>query len=151
MTRSIAVNSPLVMLLAACQPAGDGSGAAPEPRLTTTSEDDQPGIAAMPPPGEYRLAGADGSEVNLGHAITVSIGEDTIAMVSQCVTPQWRYDYADGVLTTRIIPTPICERGRYPEEEAVMAVFDAPETALRTPDNGWYIAGGDHSVTLFSQ
>lgn len=150
MRSATAILPAALLALTACSERDTPALEAPEDQPTTVS-DTEPGVAAMPPPGEYRLAGADGREVNLGHAITVSIDSDTIAVASQCVTPRWRYEYSAGVLTTRIIPTPICERGRYQEEEAVMAVFDAPETALRTPDNGWYIAGGDHSITLFSQ
>ena len=102
-------------------------------------------------PGEYRLAGADGQDVNLGHAITVTVTDDEIRVFSQCVTPRWTYRYADAKLVTEPVLEPICERGRYPAEEALSAVFDGPESVVRTPENGIYIEGAGHSVTLFSQ
>lgn len=109
------------------------------------------GDSAVLPYGEFRLAGVDDSEVDLGHAITISIDEAMIAVASQCVTPRWRYQLVDGVLSTQIVPEPICERGRYAAEDAVIAVFTTPETVARTPQNGWKVSGGGHSITLFSQ
>lgn len=117
----------------------------------TPSSSDAPAGEVLLPQGEFRVAGADRVDVNLGHAITVSIDDDTIALASQCVTPRWTYNYSGGTLATQAIPDPICDRGRYPAEEAAMAVFDAPEIIMRTPENGWYIAGGGRSITLFSQ
>lgn len=103
------------------------------------------------PVGEYRVAGADGADIDLGHGISLSVTEDTIALASQCVTPRWTYRYVDGRLRTERIVEPICERGRHPAESAAMAVFDDPQEVLRTPANGLFVEGGGHSVTLFSQ
>ncbi len=91
------------------------------------------------PQGEYRLAGANGSDVNLSHAITVSVTDDMIETVSQCVTQRWTYRYVDDRLRTEPIIEPVCDRGRYPEEEAIGAVFDDPQEVMRTPANGIYI------------
>lgn len=102
-------------------------------------------------PGEYRVAGADGADVNMGHAISVSVTQTQIEVASQCVTPSWTYRYVNGQLQTRITPEPICERNHNPAETAVLAVFDDPQTILRTPENGIFIEGGEHSITLFSQ
>lgn len=119
-----------------------------------TGETD-PGAPGVPAPativGEYRVAGAGGREVDLGWAITVSINEDKIRLASQCVTPEWRYRYAGGSISTEIVPIPICERGRAPVEEAAIAAVDGATDVRRTPGNAIVIDGPGGSITLFSQ
>ena len=164
MRKSIA---PLAALaLAACQPGADDEPtkvAAEEPAppagapvATPTPEPAPPGAERperqqLLPPGEYRVAGADGADIDLGHGISLSVSEDTIALASQCVTPRWTYRHVDGRLRTEAIVEPICDRGRYPAEEAIIAVLDDPRQVTRTPANGIHIEGGGHSMTLFSQ
>lgn len=133
----------LPLLLPACS--------AEPPEELVVSDDDHADSQHLLSPGEYRIAGADGAEVNLPHAITVSVTQSNIAVVSQCVTPKWTYHYSEGALTTEPIVEAMCDRGRYPQEIAVMAVFDEPDTVLRTPTNGLYLEGGGHNITLFSQ
>ncbi len=123
----------------------------PDQEPVVLATDDLPQVQQLLPPGEYRVAGADGAEVDLGHAITVSVSEDTIAVTSQCVTPRWKYTYEAGRLATKPIIVAMCDRGREPAEVAVEAVFDQPEVVLRTPENGIHISGGGHELTLFSQ
>ena len=120
-------------------------------QVVTVDGDEMPVLQQLLPQGSYRLAGVNGQDVNLGHAVTVSVSEEIIAVASQCVTPRWRYEYVDDRLRTEPIVEPMCERGRYPEEEAIAAVIDDPKDVLRTPANGIYIAGGGQSITLFSQ
>ena len=75
-----------------------------------------------------------------------------IETVSQCVTQRWTYRYvARSLCAPSPIIEPVCDRGRYPEEEAIGAVFDDPQEVMRTPANGIYISGGGQSITLFSQ
>lgn len=127
---------------------------------STTSAAPQPSPAADPVPsgakmvlpvGEYRLAGADGQGVDLGHAITVSVTEREIRLASQCVTPRWTYRIEQGRMATEAVVEPICDRGRYPAEEAASAVFGSPERIEKTEANGWRISGGGRTITLFSQ
>lgn len=140
----------LMCSLSACHD-GDAGTSEPDVSAVTHSSEDVPKVQALLPRGEYRLAGADGADVNLPHAITVTVSEDTIALASQCVTPRWTYRHEEGLLVTQSIPDPVCERGRYPAEDAAIAVLDSPETILRTPENGWFLAGSGHAITLFSQ
>ena len=140
-----------LLVTAACQPPAEAPAPAEDDHLVTADGDDLPALQQLLPQGEYRLAGANGSEVNLGHAITVSVTEDMIETVSQCVTQRWTYRYSDDRLQTEPIIEPVCDRGRYPAEEAIRTVFDNPQEVLRTPENGIYIAGGGQSITLFSQ
>lgn len=147
----------------ACQPPDEGGRAPAEGRTAPTVATEptpvqtdaaagQPAVHRQPlAVGEYRVAGADGADIDLPHAITVSVTADTIAVTSQCVTPRWTYRYEDGRLRTEPIVEPICDRGRYPAEEALSAVFDDPREITRTSANGIRIAGGGRSVTLFSQ
>ena len=140
-----------LLVTAACQPTAKAPAPADDDHLVTADGDDLPALQQLLPQGEYRLAGANGSEVNLSHAITLSVTEDKIEAVSQCATQRWTYSYVDDRLRTERIVEPVCDRGRYPEEEAIGAVFDDPREVLRTPENGIYIAGGGQSITLFSQ
>lgn len=138
---------PPLLLIAACT-----AEAPPDPEPAAAEQKQSPPAPALLiPPGEYRIAGADGEEVNLGHAITVSISQDTIAVASQCVTPEWTYRHEDGQLRTTPVVKAICDRGRYPAEEAIVAVFDDPQGLQRTPENGLLVTGGGHDITLFAQ
>jgi len=146
MTCRILALMPL-LLIAACT-----AEAPPAPERAAGEEAQSPAVPALHlPQGEYCIAGADGEDVNFGHAITVSISQDTIAVTSQCVTPEWTYRIEAGGLHTTPVIKPICERGRYPAEEAIVAVFDDPQSLQRTPENGLLVAGGGHDITLFAQ
>ncbi len=136
---------------AACQPAGNAGDPSEGDSVVILDEEGGSDEQHALPVGEYRLAGADGADVNLGHAITVSVSAERIETFSQCVTPRWNYRYEDGQLRTEPIIEPICDRGRYPAEDALAAVFDDPQEVRRTPENGFYLTGGGHSITLFTQ
>ncbi|RPF71200.1 hypothetical protein [Aurantiacibacter spongiae] len=101
--------------------------------------------------GEYRVAGVDGAEVDLPHAITLSIDDATIRFVSDCVTGTWRYAFEGDLLATRGVSEEACERAPYPAEEGLQAAFDAGGSFVRTPANALLFTGGRHTVTLFSQ
>lgn len=142
------------VLLAACQPAP----ADPPPPATSTtgvtseSDPDAPGVPAPASLiGDYRVAGVDGAAVDLEWGMSVSINATTIRLVSQCVTPQWRYRYEGGAITTESMLVEICEREMAPAEAAANAALDGAEQVTRTPENGLEITGGGHSITLFSQ
>jgi len=107
-------------------------------------------VAETLSPGEYRLAGADGAAVDLPHAITVSVSENEIRMVSGCINERWPRRTGEGPLTATL-PAPSCRRALFPAEQAASAVFGNIEQVSRTPENGWLVEGGGHSVTLFSQ
>ena len=101
--------------------------------------------------GEYRIAGVDGGDINLPHGITAVIAEDRIDVTSQCVEMTWSYSLEGAALETTRIPVVTCDRGRYPEEEAVEAAFTAAREVERTASNGLRFFGGGRSVTLFTQ
>jgi hypothetical protein len=101
--------------------------------------------------GEYRVAGVDGGDINLPHGISASIGENRIEVSSQCVEMAWSYRFEGARLVTEAIPGVTCDRGRYPEEQAIEAAFDAAREVERTESNGVRFSGGGRSVLLFSQ
>jgi hypothetical protein len=121
------------------QPAGQPPAASPVPA---------PPIRVA---GEYRIAGVDGGDINLPHGISASIGENRIGVSSQCVEMAWSYRFEGARLTTEAIPVVSCDRGRYPEEQAIEAAFDAARAVERTESNGIRFSGGGRSVLLFSQ
>jgi hypothetical protein len=101
--------------------------------------------------GEYRIAGVDDGDINLPHGISASIGADRIDVVSQCVEMAWSYRLDGSALQTTRLPVVSCDRGRYPEEEAIEAAFTAARKVERTENNGLRFSGGGRSVILFSQ
>lgn len=140
--------------------AGCGQQTAPEPHggassvpSVTPAPAAQSPLAAVELPGEYRIAGVDGQDIDLPHAITASIDAARIRVDSGCLRREWNYTQANGRLATtpRELAVPSCVPGLRPEEAAVFAAFDAAQTAVRTPANAIEIAGGGHTVTLFSQ
>ena len=140
----------------ACALAGCGQQAAApdgDPATKPVASQDEIAVGNAPASlvGNYRVAGADGAEVDLGWAITVAITGDTIRYGSQCVSGTWTYTYTEGRMSTEAVPIAVCDRGRYPAEEALDAVFGSSPTVSRTAENGLLFEGGDHSVTLFSQ
>ena len=164
----IALSCLSALALAACQP---GDGGAPEDAAETPAampneaisptpsptarpapeEGEAGGITAAELTGEYRIAGVDGGGINLPHGITASIGADRIDVTSQCVEMAWSYRLEGAGLATTSIPVVTCDRGRYPEEEAIAAAFSAAREVERTASNGLRFSGGGRSVTLFSQ
>lgn len=133
-------------------PAATGeAAAAPSAVPVPTDSPEGPADPAMELTGEYRIAGVDGGDINLPHGITASIGEDRIDVTSQCVEMAWSYHLEGATLETTQIPVVTCDRGRYPEEEAVAAAFTAAREVGRTASNGLRFSGGGRSVTLFTQ
>lgn len=148
----------LAIAVAGC--GGEAERSAEEPRTT---------LAAAPPAastpagngraiteaealaGEYRIAGADDQDIDLPHGITATIDAETIRVNASCVNFAWTYRFDGTRFVTETLPAISCERGLFPEEEAVQAAFDAAEAVARLPSNGIEFSGGGHSVVLFSQ
>ena len=132
--------APCVML-AACGSAEE----APVP-------DETPAIAsAAALAGEYRVAGVDGAEIDLPHAITASIDGERIHLTSDCVNFAWSYRFEGERLVTAQVPVESCARRYEPTEQELLAALGVADTVRRTPANAIEISGGGHSVTLFSQ
>lgn len=136
-------------------PAPAASPAAEAPQTSASVQPDVPppvdALAAAELPGEYRIAGVDGGDIDLPYGITASIDGNRIHIVADCVNAAWRYTYHGGRLATTRVATESCARGLTREEEAVVAAFDSAREAVRTPSNGIELSGGGRSVTLFSQ
>ena len=165
------VRCPLVLALlalGACAPAAeqaaDESMAAQDAPTGTTSATtiglpseqlETPPADALPAselPGEYRVAGIDGEELNAPVGVAVSITESTIILMP-CAGLAWTYTYNDAMLETKRIPVPprgiVC---RIPIEVARAGVALAEATRVRrTSANGIEFSGGGRSVHLFSQ
>ncbi len=130
------------LVLAACQPAAEEPPARPEaPPIASAAELS----------GEFRIAGVDGSDIDLPHAITASIGDGRIKVQSDCIGLAWTFTLEKGVLATAQVPVPSCRRAYDATEQALMAAFDVADVVHRTEANGIEFSGGGHSVTLFSQ
>lgn len=160
------------LALAGCGPAGEAPPAGPDEAPTATAADGgSPKSSPAPAPagpavaevsagaivspdslaGEYRIPGVDGRDIDLPHGISASIDEATIHVSAGCLRFAWTYRFEGARLVTQSTPGAGCQRGLYPEEEAVRAAFDAADTVRRLPSNGIEFSGGGRSVILFSQ
>ena len=142
-----------VLALASCSSAAE-PGRVPAPSASV----DGPVVGGTPaaapvflPKGEFRLAGVDGNDVSLPHAITASIGNDSIEIVSGCIRFAWSHRLDGERLVTERMPAAACRRSLLPEESAIATIFGRLETVQRTPGNGYRLSGGGHSLTLHSQ
>ena len=148
-----------VLLLAACQPAGEPDASAPDtggvPEASVSSE-----APAEPSDrisstdrlvGEYRIAGVDGEGIDLPYGITASITAARIVVSADCVRMEWTYRFEGAVLVTERTPTAGCKRGLNEVEQAIGEAFDAATQVALDTSNGYEFAGGGHTVTLFTQ
>ncbi len=144
--------SPILLLLAACQPAAEAPlASASNVNGTSTPVDASKPVAAAELPGEYRVGGVDAGGIDLPHAITASIGQTRIDLRSGCIRYAFGYRLDGGRIMTEALPAPSCRRALYPEERALEAAFLAARTVRRSPAYGIVFEGEGRSVTLFSQ
>lgn len=128
-------------LLAACGGSKEAPPAATSPAIASAAE-----LA-----GEYRVAGIDGADINLPHAITAAIDGERIHVTSDCVNLAWSYRFEGERLVTEQVPVESCARGLVPSEQGLLAALDIADAVRRTPANAVEISGGGHAVTLFTQ
>jgi len=129
------------VLLAACGGAEEAPAPAETPAIASAAE-----LA-----GEYRVAGINGSDIDLPHAITASIDGERIHLTSDCVNFAWSYRFEGEKLVTEQVPVESCARGFDATEQELLAAFDVADAVHRTPANAIEISGGGNAVTLFSQ
>ena len=145
-----------ILALAACGPPRDDADveAQPEARAAASADEAERPVEAplVSLVGEYRVAGIDGEALDAPTGIAVSIDPETIEL-APCAGMVWNYTYADGMIATRRTPyldsAIMCRIG--PETAAVGAAIDVADSVRRTAANGIELAGGGHSVLLFSQ
>lgn len=137
------------LLLAACTAAPPAKReASPAPSPTQASVAPAANVAL---PGEYRVAGVDGREIDQPYAITASVTASRIHVTADCLNFAWSYSRQGDRIATERVAVEGCGRGPTPAEEAVVAAFDAAERVARSPANGIELSGPGHTVTLFSQ
>ena len=146
------------LLLTACGPGADEPAAEPktETRPVPTPTAQATATAATPAtvslPGEYRVAGVDGEDLDspTGHA--VSITDNTIEFM-RCAGFAWTYTHEHGALATSRIPVSPDEIVCRPSPDAArIGVALAEATRVkRTSANGLEFSGGGRSVLLFNQ
>ncbi len=140
------------LLLAACTaaPPAERDEATPAPSATATQAPIVP-AASVALPGEYRVAGVDGRDIDQPYAITVSVTQDRIHVTADCLNFAWSYSRQGDRIATERVAVEGCGRGPTPAEDAVVAAFDTAEVVVRTPAIGIELQGPGHTVTLFSQ
>ena len=132
--------------VAACQPNGENPGSTSEADDTTSIIASSEALA-----GEYRIAGIDGEDVNLPHAITASIAGDRIDVQSDCIRFAWSYRFEDRLLVTEPAAVASCRRALLPLERALSEAVEAADVVRRTPTGGIELSGSGRSVMLFGQ
>lgn len=152
--RSLALGACLA-LLAGCEAPADPPPDADAPAaLESPARQAQAGDRIVAPAeilGEFRIAGVDETALDLPYGVTASISGERIHVVADCLNFGWDYEFDGGVLTTERIAVESCGRGPNPQEEAIVAAFDAASQASRNRSNGIELSGEGHTVTLFSQ
>ena len=119
---------------------------------TANGDDSQVGeVVPVDLPGEYRVAGVDGQDINLSQGITASITDDRITVRSGCIGMGWSYSREGNTLSTVTQPVPSCRRALLPQEQTISQAFTSAQGVARTPANGIEFSGPDHTVLLFSQ
>ena len=149
----------LPLALYACgshRPAGDPPAETPAltapPASSAPAGSNEATAASIALPGEYRVAGVDGADIDQPYAITASITADRVHVTADCLNFAWDYTVRGQTISTQRVAVEGCARGLTAAEEAVVAAFDsATTTAVRTPANAIELSGSGHSVTLFSQ
>ena len=146
------MRQPVLMLVLACAACGANPAGGESPPSSAPSQQ-AAGDAWVPESieGHYRVAGVRGEEIDLGWGMSLVIERDRITLGSQCVRPVWEYTYSEGTLATTSVPVAICDRGRYPAEEAVIAAIDGANFVIRTPENATVFQGEGGTLVLYSQ
>ena len=147
----------VILMLSACgSPVGtpEDEPAAPTPTEAAPAEPEivaKPAVPAVVLPGEWRVAGVDGGEIDQPYAITASITADHIHVTADCLNFAWSYVAEANRIATERVAVESCGRGPTAPEEAVVAAIDAAEEVARTPANAVELRGSGRVVTLFSQ
>jgi hypothetical protein len=144
-----------------CQPAGQA-----RPLPAAASEN---GAAAAPQAaaarvtslaGDWRVAGIDGREFDEPYGLALKGDQERLWWKPLCALQARRYRIEGGTIRfSSAYPPPrrgdpppliclIAPPDRLPD---VMRTLDAAQTVERTSQNGILIAGGGHSLLLFSQ
>ena len=138
------------VVLTACQrieaptpaPSPSPSLAAPSPAAPTTLA------------GEWRVAGIDGAPLDEPYGLALSADTRLIWMEPRCAGVARSYRISGGRIAFGPDPdarNEVCAIGMPPRTDDVLRALDAAQTIRRTPSNGIEIAGGGHSLTLYSQ
>ena len=112
--------------------------------------------------GEWRVAGIDGRSVDQPVGLALSASRQEIWWAPRCAGYVRSYRIEGGKFTTGphigFVPRkpgeptpPVCAIAPPPRMGEVFEALTSATTIARTPQNGIEIAGGGHSLLLFSQ
>lgn len=164
--RTIRLVTTLPMLfLAACQqplqaPAAGtkvSGGRSPSPATPLPKPSPAP-VATLA--GSWRIAAIDGRSLDEPYGLALTGDEDRLWWEPGCAGMVRRYKInAEAIAFSPLHPPApvgspprtVCAIGLPARLEDVFRTLDAATTVTRTPQNGIDLAGGGHSVTLFSQ
>lgn len=128
------------------------SAAAPQARSPSQLPTSQAVSVAENLVGEYRIAGVNGTDINLPYGITARISDVEIIVEADCLKLSWSYFFeGTNLVTEQLFPRDSCGRKLLPEEEAIVAAFNGATAVGRTSANGIEFAGENSWVLLFSQ
>ncbi len=159
----------ITLALAGCAPEVEDDGE----QLQTLPANDGVENPAPPPPslaispietlaGEWRVAGIDGEPFDQPYGLALSADGEEIWWEPRCANFAFSYRIEGIRITTGADrpsnpvepgapPPPVCTVGIPPRLNEVARALDLADTVGRLPSNGVWIAGGGHSITLFSQ
>nr|WP_166180170.1 hypothetical protein [Altererythrobacter segetis] len=110
--------------------------------------------------GDWRVAGIDGADFNEPYGLALKGDSERLWWEPICALQARRYRIAGGTIVFSPPsppprpgepPPPVCLIAAPARLADVMRALDTAQTVERTPQNGILIAGGGHSLLLFSQ
>ena len=154
----------IVLAITACGQTDQATQVDPAPALpaASSSPHSTPNLAEpkISLSGYWRVAGIDGIGFDEPVGIALKGDESAIWWEPRCAGMARGYKITGRSITFNSLepprapgsPTPpVCAIGLPPRLNEVFAALDAATSIERTPANGIQIAGGERSVTLFSQ
>jgi hypothetical protein len=152
----------LAVVLASCQPADSAPPLRTEVGAPVAAPSASPPAAAQVTSlaGDWRVAGIDGADFNESYGLALKGDDERLWWEPLCALQVRRYRITDGAIAfSSAYPPPspgepppiVCQIAPPARLADVMRALDAAQSVERTPQNGILIAGGGHSVLLFSQ
>jgi hypothetical protein len=151
----------LALALASCQPTDSAPPLPADAGEPTTASPAPPPVAAQVTSfaGDWRVAGIDGADFNEAYGLALKGDEERLWWEPLCARQGRRYRITGGAIAFSAmsppppgeLPAPTCRIAPPARLADVMRALDAARTVERTPQNGILIAGGGHSLLLFSQ
>lgn len=149
------------LLLMACGPSPRPAPTEPAPgSLPAAVPAEDPSVSVTSLSGAWRVAAIDGRDFDEPYGLALTGDQNRLWWEPECAGMirkyringrSVRFSSAHPPLPAGSPTPPVCAIGLPPRLGEVFRALDFATSIVRTPENGTLIAGGGHSLTLFSQ